>query len=271
MNSRLGRREFLGGAGALPGIAAVAPITPALANLIIGDVHSTARLLGVSAGFVSATSQYQWSSDAARAGALGVSQVDLRFVTAVARRATGQWLRYSNGQPMVDLDVISDARLRAFYRAFAGWDISVIESFKEGKRSAGLHAGSKGPGVSSPVLNRCSGEDVPAACPPRYDSGLYWSTRQEVVNFLIASGYHYTADYAGQDGNDYTVQTVPPAAFPSCDVFGCFRSQRRIFGSGSSWSYNSQGLEPNPEIYFTYQWPDWWWGDYVIWWHQEYC
>ncbi len=171
----------------------------------------------------------------------------------------------------MQLNRVFELRLYAFFRAFASWDRAVFESLENGKARASTKAGQRGPGLASLGTNHCSGEDAPAACPPRWNYWMSWSTRAQVESWLASSGYHYTAGYAGQDGNDYTVQMAPPAAWPNCGVFGCFRSQARIFGSGSSWSYNVQEPEPNPEIWYTYSWPEWWWGKYVDWWHHNYC
>ncbi len=41
--------------------------------------------------------------------------------------------------------------------------------------------------------------------------------------------------------------------------------------SGGFWDYVEQSPEPNSEIWFGYQWPEWWWGNYVQWWHGSYC
>ena len=265
------RRSLIKGLGAATAIGALAPVPRFIESLVAADVHATAALLGLSANFVGARESYVWTVDAAHAQRLAVSGQDLAFVQAVAHKTTGDWLTRSAGATPVQLDAGFARRLHAFYRAFASWNLEVFESFEQGKARGARGAALRGPGFASPVRNHCSGQDVPATCPTRFNYWMSWSTRAEVESWLTASGYHYTAGYAGQDGNDYTIQMAPPAAFPNCSVFGAFRSQARIFGSGSSWSYNLQEPEPNPEIWFTYSWPEWWWGNYVEWWHSNWC
>src|SRR6266550_2687823 len=265
------RRSFLKGVGAVTTVGALAPVSMLINTATSAEVYATALLLGTSIGFVSEREPYVWAVDAAAAARLGISGRDLAFVEAAARNSTGTWLGYSTGAAIPQLDRVFRARLEAFYRAFASWDLSLFETFETGKARGSTKSSQRGPGLAAPMLNHCSGQDVPAACPPRFNYWMSWATKAQVESFLTSSGYHLTAGYAGGDGLDWTVQMVPPAAFPNCGIFGCFRSQARGFGSGSSWSFNLQEPEPNPEIWFTYTWPEWWWGTYVNWWHHNYC
>lgn len=115
------------------------------------------------------------------------------------------------------------------------------------------------------------GPDDPHVCPSWRESGVYRSTLQGIIDYLTSNGFHATAGYAcGGDPfepceYDYT-KVVSAYGCPG----GPFRTQAIIYQSGSDWTYRYQTPEPNPEI-FSYWWPAWWWGAYVVWWHQDYC
>lgn len=107
----------------------------------------------------------------------------------------------------------------------------------------------------------------PSPCPPRPDSLLFFPSEAAVRDHLVSLGYHQTAPYAGGgSGRDFTLEI-------EVDTCGCcaFRSQA-IYRQTStqSWTYNTQSPEPNPEV-LDYRWPTWYWGVYVLWWHQVFC
>jgi hypothetical protein len=114
----------------------------------------------------------------------------------------------------------------------------------------------------------CGDRQNPTACPPRVDSGQFFSTEAEARQHLLDQGYHQTAGYAGGgSGRDFT-QVVPSQ---TCGT-GPFRNQAIIHQQGNCWTYNTQGLEPNPEVlsYIT-SWPYFSWPGYVRWWHMVFC
>lgn len=114
--------------------------------------------------------------------------------------------------------------------------------------------------------SHCGSFRNPTPCPPRVQSGQFFSTEAEVMQHLISLGYHRTANYAGgSSGRDYTLVVDHPA----CGT-GPFRIQANIRQQGPCWTYSTQGPEPNPEIR-SYSWPHFWWGGYVAWWHAVYC
>jgi hypothetical protein len=126
------------------------------------------------------------------------------------------------------------------------------------------------------ILSHCDGFGQPTACPVRVPSNQCFSSEETTVQHLSSLGYHQTADYAGgTSGRDYTL-IVPD---PACGS-GPLRSQAIINQAENLWTYNTQGPEPNPEIFgalpgevdeHDYDWPHFWWGVYVFWWHAFYC
>ena len=107
---------------------------------------------------------------------------------------------------------------------------------------------------------------VPRLCKPN----VYFKTRDEVEQFLLASGYHHTAWYAITgvvDPDDFS-KSVPN----DCGV-DAFRSHGRIeYNAEHCWGYSTQEGEPNPEV-FHYQWPfvipgaPLLWFYYTLYWH----
>lgn len=112
----------------------------------------------------------------------------------------------------------------------------------------------------------CGTRQNPAPCPPRVESGRFFSTQDEVNNFLIGQGYHRTSRYASRAlfGRDFT-KVVPHACGGSS-----FRSQAITRKQGECWTYNTQEPEPNPEV-LEYIWPRLGWPGYVHWWHIQFC
>jgi hypothetical protein len=111
----------------------------------------------------------------------------------------------------------------------------------------------------------CGTRQNPSPCPPRVDSGRFFSTRDEAVTFLQGLGYHQTAGYAGgRTGNDFTLVVASACGGSS------FRSQAIVHQQGACWTYNTQGPEPNPEV-LSYIWPRLGWVGYVRWWHLVFC
>lgn len=119
------------------------------------------------------------------------------------------------------------------------------------------------------VYKHCGDKENPAPCPPRVWSRSFPS-RQAVVDYLFKEGYHKTPRYCSSfnpfedNENDYTKWVNA-----GCN-FGAFRPQALIVTTGTVWGFRTQSPEPNPEIY-NYDWPHWWWGSYVLWWHKNYC
>ena len=80
-----------------------------------------------------------------------------------------------------------------------------------------------------------------------------------ITNYLVYLGYHQVQKpYSGDPSIDYAKDVT---AF-GCDD-GVFREQAII---RSALTYDTYNPEPNPEV-FSYDWPAWWWGPYVLAWH----
>ncbi len=115
------------------------------------------------------------------------------------------------------------------------------------------------------LADPCGTQKNPSPCPPPVDSGQFFATRTEVVNYLLGLGYHETARYATkQPGDDFTL-VVSSACGGSA-----FREQAIVHPQGQCWTYSRRGPEPNPETQ-DYAWPRSGWVGYVRWWHQVYC
>jgi hypothetical protein len=126
------------------------------------------------------------------------------------------------------------------------------------------------------MRRQCGSFSNPTACPARIPSNECFPTDDAAEQQVISLGYHRTADYAGgTSGHDFTL-VVPD---PTCGS-GPFRSQAIVHQLEDLWTYNTQGPEPNPEIFGSvpgeadendYDWPYFWWGTYVFWWHTFFC
>jgi len=120
------------------------------------------------------------------------------------------------------------------------------------------------------IFPHCGSFINPGPCPPRVDSGLLFSSKQEVIQHLLALGYHQVPRYATVRGgftNDFA-QVVDKT---DCG-FGPFRIEAALRHHGECWTYYTQGPEPNPEIFsYVALWPYPWWPEYVYWWHRFYC
>ncbi|MDA7944102.1 MAG: hypothetical protein MPJ06_08925 [Nitrosopumilus sp.] len=114
----------------------------------------------------------------------------------------------------------------------------------------------------------CGGSgDDPHKEPPERPVGSFLTKAAAILDLLDA-GYHKVPLYAtglqqfgGNYGNDYA---------KTASAYGCnsgeFRDQVVIKPSGSTYYHNTQGPEPNPEV-FSYPMPVWWWAGYVLAWH----
>jgi hypothetical protein len=130
--------------------------------------------------------------------------------------------------------------------------------------------------AQSGILSHCGGFADPTVCPARVPSDQCFPSNDAAVEHLIAVGYHRTATYAGgASGHDYT----GPVPDPTCGA-GPFRTQAVTSELEGVWAYQTQGPEPNPEIFGTvpgkddahdYDWPHFWWGVYAFWWHAFFC
>ena len=90
----------------------------------------------------------------------------------------------------------------------------------------------------------------------------WFSSEDGAERHLTSNGYHRVPQYASANyGNDFAKTT---------SAYGCnngeMRSQAIVFQSGIYWRHSTQSPEPNPEI-LSYDWPVYWWGAYVAWWH----
>jgi hypothetical protein len=130
--------------------------------------------------------------------------------------------------------------------------------------------------AQSGILSHCGSFADPTVCPAYVPSAQCFSTNDAAIEHLIAAGYHRTAIYAGgASGHDYT----GAGPDPTCGS-GPFRTQAVIAQLDSVWTYQTQGPEPNPEIFgavpgqddpYDYDWPHFWWGVYAFWWHAFFC
>jgi hypothetical protein len=126
------------------------------------------------------------------------------------------------------------------------------------------------------MRRQCGSFSNPTVCPARIASNQCFPTDDAAEQQVISLSYHRTADYAGgASGHDFTL-VVPD---PTCGS-GPFRSQAIVHQLAGLWTYNTQGPEPNPEIFGAvpgeadandYDWPYFWWGAYVFWWHTFFC
>jgi len=120
---------------------------------------------------------------------------------------------------------------------------------------------------SSRSPDLCGGFAQPSFCPDRVSSGFFGTSEAAVIEELIGLGYSQTSAYASfSNPNDYTLE-IPVEGCGCC----AFRSQAIYSGSGSSWTYSTQGPEPNPEVLNYFPWPYWYWPTYNFWWHQRFC
>lgn len=90
----------------------------------------------------------------------------------------------------------------------------------------------------------------------------WFSSEGGAERYLTNNGYHRVPQYASANYvNDFAKTT---------SAYGCsngeMRSQAVVFQSGNYWRHSTQSPEPNPEI-LSYDWPVYWWGAYVAWWH----
>ncbi len=117
----------------------------------------------------------------------------------------------------------------------------------------------------------CGGsQQQPHICPARKNSGIFKATKTEISNNVKSQGFHNTYwPGCGSTGYSCPEDFTKWVNAYSC-TWGSFRTQARILQQGSSWTYWTQTPEPNPEI-FSYNWPVYWWGQYVQWWHNRLC
>lgn len=175
-----------------------------------------------------------------------------RLDVAAARRSGVSEDGIEVGHRLVALDNRTVAAALAGQTAqVAGEDFAFIEPFFLAQAKDG-----------SP----CGDRRNPAPCPERIESLRCFVSLEAAREHLETLGYHRTALYAGgRYGRDFT-RVLP---HEDCGK-GPFRDQAIVREQGASWAYNTQGLEPNPEI-LDYVWPYSWWPSYVAWWHFEFC
>lgn len=121
----------------------------------------------------------------------------------------------------------------------------------------------------SVAQNSCGSIGRPTPCPPKVESGLFFSSQAEVTQHLNSLGYHLTPPYATTPdgfGLDFTKVVDDPCG-PST-----FRSEAVIRRQGACWTYYTQGPEPNPEVLsYVRDWPYVFWPAYVFWYHNSFC
>ena len=117
----------------------------------------------------------------------------------------------------------------------------------------------------SNILLACGGNFLhPHPEPPDIIMGYYHTEDHAIVNLLIR-GYHVVEEYA--------TTAFPHDYAKVIDAYNCndgpFRLQAIVQENGNHYVHSTNSAEPNPEI-LNYDWPVFWWGGYVAFWHSFY-